>query len=315
MKIRKIYQGSVPENKVVSTYTESESNVYSCDYMNNLNASILTAYLNSNYSYSMSGNNTATKLPLNGKLSIGDKFTLSNNEIIIGNDVSIIKVSANISTAWNGTAQGDLLLYLYKNDILIGRVSGNKYDVNMSQGLALTPMLLNVSPGDRLSLALYTNNPGSMNIIGGSAPLATYMTVQTVEAKISTSRTKNSVQERVVFEGKLHSQQSLSLDLTPYKRLIISFAMYDAGTSTNTGGSSNIAMLELSDSPSYNWHKTNVMLPYIVSGTVQNVSTQCFVAEFGVNPEKTSFAFHAWFQGLLASTATQYYVSKIIGVY
>ena len=73
-------------------------------------------------------------------------------------------------------------------------------------------------------------------------------------------------------------------------------------------------MLEISDSPSYGNHKANVVLPYIVSGTVQSLNTSAFIAEFMVNEAKTSFSFHAWFQGLVASSATQYYVSKIVGV-
>ena len=37
MKIRKTYQGSVPENKILNNYSESQTDVYSCDYINKLN--------------------------------------------------------------------------------------------------------------------------------------------------------------------------------------------------------------------------------------------------------------------------------------
>lgn len=143
-------------------------------------SSVMTAYLGSSYSYTTTGSNTVTTMPLSGKISVGNKFTLSNNEIIVGDNVSVVKVNANISTAWNGTAQGDLLLYLYKNDNLVGRVSGNKYDANMSQGLSLSSMLLNVASGDKLKLGLYTNNAGTVNVLGGPAPLVTYVTVESV---------------------------------------------------------------------------------------------------------------------------------------
>lgn len=34
MKIKKIYQGTVPENKILNTHTDSQTDVYSCDYIN-----------------------------------------------------------------------------------------------------------------------------------------------------------------------------------------------------------------------------------------------------------------------------------------
>ena len=36
MKIRKIYQGSLPENKILNKNSNSQTDTYSCDYLNNL---------------------------------------------------------------------------------------------------------------------------------------------------------------------------------------------------------------------------------------------------------------------------------------
>lgn len=36
MKIKKMYQGTVPENKILNTYSDSQTDVYSCDYTNKL---------------------------------------------------------------------------------------------------------------------------------------------------------------------------------------------------------------------------------------------------------------------------------------
>lgn len=36
MKIRKIYQGSLPENKILNENSNSQTDTYSCDYLNNL---------------------------------------------------------------------------------------------------------------------------------------------------------------------------------------------------------------------------------------------------------------------------------------
>lgn len=35
MKIKKTFQGTVPENKILNTYSNSKTDVYSCDYINN----------------------------------------------------------------------------------------------------------------------------------------------------------------------------------------------------------------------------------------------------------------------------------------
>ena len=37
MKIKKMYQGTVPENKIMNSYTESNTDAYSCEYINILN--------------------------------------------------------------------------------------------------------------------------------------------------------------------------------------------------------------------------------------------------------------------------------------
>lgn len=37
MKIKKMYQGTAPENKILNTHSNSQTDVYSCDYINKLN--------------------------------------------------------------------------------------------------------------------------------------------------------------------------------------------------------------------------------------------------------------------------------------
>ena len=37
MKIKKIYQGELPENKILNAQSTSQTDTYSCDYINNLN--------------------------------------------------------------------------------------------------------------------------------------------------------------------------------------------------------------------------------------------------------------------------------------
>ena len=45
MKIKKMYQGTAPENKILNTQSDSQTNVYSCNYINNLNTIIFEGNL------------------------------------------------------------------------------------------------------------------------------------------------------------------------------------------------------------------------------------------------------------------------------
>ena len=36
MRVKKMFQGKVPENKILSTYSDSPTDTYSCDYVNQL---------------------------------------------------------------------------------------------------------------------------------------------------------------------------------------------------------------------------------------------------------------------------------------
>lgn len=37
MRVKKMFQGKVPENKILSTYSDSQTDTYSCDYTNKTN--------------------------------------------------------------------------------------------------------------------------------------------------------------------------------------------------------------------------------------------------------------------------------------
>ena len=121
-------------------------------------------------------------------------------------------------------------------------------------------------------------------------------------------------EEHTLFEGKLNSTKSIDVDLSEYKRLIISYAMYDSNESNNHGGANHICMLDLTNVPNGGWYTTAQVLPYIVNGNVQSLTTSAFIARFYVDSAKKTFGFDAWYSGLIPSTDTKYYVSKIVGV-
>lgn len=59
MRIRKVYQGNLADNKIVNAASNSQTNTYSCDYINNLIDAIGTIY-SENFDNSTVTDNTLT---------------------------------------------------------------------------------------------------------------------------------------------------------------------------------------------------------------------------------------------------------------
>ena len=232
-------------------------------------------------------------------------FSVQNGAVTILDDrIKSITVNSLLraydSTGW--------YIYIWKN----GTNEFARSIANQSSQVA--NCTFDVKKGDVIQTGIYFADAAHY-VNGSSDGVWCQMSIVANDTALAaTKETPVELAEELIFDGKLYPQQSLTYDFSKYKRLIISYAMYDAGVYNNTGGSSNIAMIELSDSPSMGWHRSHVLLPYIVNGSVQSVATDAMIAEFSVIPEKTRFDFYAWYKGMLATSATQYYVRKIIGV-
>lgn len=87
MKIKKTFQGSIPENKIVNTQSDSQTDTYSCDYINN-NVGIVESGSNENgnwikyangilkqYGKNTINTTTAVALPYGGYRSYGIYIT------------------------------------------------------------------------------------------------------------------------------------------------------------------------------------------------------------------------------------------------
>lgn len=120
----------------------------------------------------------------------------------------------------------------------------------------------------------------------------------------------NGRQEVVLHEGMLMGGQALDLDMKEYKRLLITFCAYD-GSDTNTGGVSNILMLDLESHGAYAINYTaGILVPYMVN--LQNQGTMWCYCEVD-NAKKTFFPY-VGFGANTFNNSDRYYVSKIIGV-
>lgn len=119
MKIRKAFQGTVPENKILDTYSTSQTDTYSCNYVNDL---IKTEILTINIG-SVAGNGevynatyTLTNIPTGYKFAgiLGWNMTGNNftrffvTQLIKQSDTKITYGVRNSSSS----STGDLKLYV-----------------------------------------------------------------------------------------------------------------------------------------------------------------------------------------------------------
>lgn len=72
MRIRKVYQGNLADNKIVNAASNSQTNTYSCDYINT-KASIYCKSLANNSSITFNGSNRGTYLITTTSNSSGTK--------------------------------------------------------------------------------------------------------------------------------------------------------------------------------------------------------------------------------------------------
>lgn len=137
---------------------------------------ILTAALISNYNFSEQ--QKEEMLPLSLFNSTGNKLSMSNNKIVIGEGVSKVKVSY-IATIDGKAPNTTCYFYLNKNSTRI-TISQVQHPVEYAKGsVPCTPIVLDVASGDELGLSAYTNSLS--NYVAGSSSLRTFMTVEVVE--------------------------------------------------------------------------------------------------------------------------------------
>lgn len=98
MKIIKKYQGTVPDNKIMNTYSSSQTDTYSSDYENKhfVTKKFIKVRATQNQGLTTAGNMTV--LFQNVDTNIGDAFQLVNNRVqIIDPTITMVKVTL---TAW-----------------------------------------------------------------------------------------------------------------------------------------------------------------------------------------------------------------------
>lgn len=118
--------------------------------------------------------------------------------------------------------------------------------------------------------------------------------------------------EVTIFEGQLLGDTELNTNFKPYRKLLITYCVYDY-TSTNTSGASNIMIMDLeTTSNKYDDYVVTNQHPYNMYSSDGTVTKSMGIA-CKVSADKTTFTAKFMYNQTIA-TNSNYYVSKIVGI-
>ena len=160
-------------------------------------------------------------------------------------------------------------------------------------------------------------NKGYINFSGSSISYNTainYLYIyRVVGYKLSVFPNETQPNEIILYSNKIYSDTEINLNTNEYKRLLITCAVYDS-SNTNTGGASNVIMLDLEakGTGTTNYVATNSFAYVSSNFTTANALMQIAIV---VNADKTTFKPVFFYNAKkITSDQTNYYVSKIVGI-
>ena len=175
-KYNRITGGLIPK----TTKTTSDTETYSCNYVNSLKPSAITVGLNNDTNFTESN----LIVPLDKVVGIaGSKFELIDNKIKIGEGVTKIKVSGSLTE--QSTITGLFGCYITKNGPNLDSAINVGYSYLPTTGemykISMPPVIVNVNPGDLISLTAYTPINNAIVTITAYAGRATNITIEEVK--------------------------------------------------------------------------------------------------------------------------------------
>ena len=166
-------------NNVRNTKTTSDTETYSCNYINSLKPSVITVGLTNDTTFTTSN----LIVPLDKIVGIaGSKFELIDNKIKIGEGVTKIKVSGSLTE--QSTITGLFGCYITKNGPNLDSAINVGYSylptTDEMYKISMPPVIVNVNPGDLISLTAYTPIDNAIVTIKGYSGIATNITIEEV---------------------------------------------------------------------------------------------------------------------------------------
>ena len=180
MRIKKVYQGNLADNLIVNAESNSQTNTYSCDYINN-EPSAITLSLVSNTTLTIPTSYETVLVPLDmikGEQDSNDIFTFSNNKLTI-NKAGRYLINANVMINSASTSQ-TAICSIFKTSAggtKLVQVEGYGPLATASRyhTVSLSPVLISCAVGDVLSLEVSGSAAGDVTVAG--ARRFTFLTV------------------------------------------------------------------------------------------------------------------------------------------
>ena len=154
MRIKKTFQTTVPTGKVLNSYTESNVDTYSCDYINLIGKTITMN----------SGGGSAQNLTVNTQTKVtnttneyfnqftNDEITYSNGDYTINSD-NIHTVLVNVQLFFQNSATSQC--YIQKNNV-------SEMQSGLNNSKHAVTFILNVQKNDKISIATYVEANNSL---------------------------------------------------------------------------------------------------------------------------------------------------------
>lgn len=193
MRIKKTYQGSLPENKIVNTQSESQTDTYSCNYMNENFYSVGSVYITST--------NTNPSAKLGGTWELIDKAFKELKGSDTGSGTYFTKDETNV---------GNYTLYFVRHDSNIQLRLMFRNNVELSDdAITLGTLLFDKLGFSKLYFALYSHL-GATD--GGNAVIQSTLTYNTgvITATDVINKTSGA---NVAINSELYIEYNLTIPL------------------------------------------------------------------------------------------------------
>jgi len=175
MKIKKVFQGSVPENKILGTYTESDTDTYSCNY---LNKSAMTRGLHGRQDVNYTTAWATYTIPFNNSgaivVSKGSNLEVYNNGIKIKKNMTAL-ITMQVAIWQSSFTTSEFDFKVMKNDTELIKAYYHVNTVGELLHANAAPCLCELQAGDVIYGAVSGGFTGTFKILGDDR--ATYLTV------------------------------------------------------------------------------------------------------------------------------------------
>lgn len=125
MKIKKMYQGTVPENKILDTYSTSATDTYSCNYVNEL--------IKSNQGYIEIGDIQIIYGSIDMTFQSGENIQTIQFEKSFLNNNYIVTLTFQYQAAYY-TLLGDIVYEKNTNNVKIGAFNSHSQSIDETLG-------------------------------------------------------------------------------------------------------------------------------------------------------------------------------------